>query len=231
MGTAIKAVIFDIDGTLLDSVDLHAEAWVEAFARFGVQVAKGDARRQIGKGGDKLLAAFLDEGRLARDGEAIEAYRSDLFKRDYLPGVKPFPGVRALLERVRDAGQTVALASSGKKDEVARYREILGIADLVEVATSSDDAERSKPHPDIFEAALRKLRGVTATEAIAVGDTPYDAQAASGVGLATIGLLCGGFPEADLAEAGCVAIYRDPQDLLDGYARSPLALGQGATRR
>ncbi len=104
-----------------------------------------------------------------------------------------------------------------------RYTEILGIGDLVDVATSADDADRSKPHPDIFQAALRKLDGVAPDAAHVVGDTPYDAEAAAKAGLPTIGLLCGGFPEADLTAAGCVAIYRDPQDLLAGFASSPLA--------
>ena len=224
MGASIRAVVFDIDGTLLDSVDLHARAWVEAFAHFGIATEVAQVRRQIGKGGDQLLPVFVDEARLAREGEAIEAYRSDLFKRTYLSKTRPFPGVRALLSHVRNAGQTVALASSGKASEVERYQDILGIADLVDVVTSADDADRSKPHPDIFEAVLGKLGGVPKEAVIAVGDTPYDAEAAGRAGLATIGLLCGGFPEAELSAAGCVAIYRDPQDLLDGYARSPLAV-------
>ena len=223
MSARIKAVVFDIDGTLLDSVDLHARAWVEAFAHFGIETEEADVRRQIGKGGDQLLPVFVDADRLAREGEAIEAYRSDLFKRSYLAKAKPFPAVKDLLSHVRDAGQTVALASSGKADEVENYQKILGITDLVDVVTTSDDADRSKPHPDIFEAVLKKLPGLPRDAVMVIGDTPYDAQAAAGAGLSTIGVLCGGFPEAELSAAGCIAIYRDPQDLLDGYARSPLA--------
>ncbi|MGX9978936.1 HAD family hydrolase [Methylobacterium fujisawaense] len=219
----MRAAIFDIDGTLLDSVDLHARAWVEAFAHFGVTTDPTEVRRQIGKGGDELMPVFLSQERIRREGEAIEAYRSDLFKRRYLPNVRPFPGVRPLFERIHEAGLTIALASSGKRTEVDRYTEILGIGDLVDVATSADDADRSKPHPDIFQAALRKLDGVAPDAAHVVGDTPYDAEAAAKAGLPTIGLLCGGFPEADLTAAGCVAIYRDPQDLLAGFASSPLA--------
>src|SRR5215213_2583790 len=159
------------------------------------------------------MPVFLPPVMLEGQGEEIEAYRGDLFKRDYLPKARAFPGVRALLERIRVAGQTVALASSGKADEVERYHEIAGIADLVQAVTASDDAERSKPHPDIFVAALRRITPVTAAEAVLVGDTPYDAQAARKAGLATVGVLCGGFPEADLRAAGCVAVYRDPEDL------------------
>lgn len=219
----MRAVIFDIDGTLLDSVDLHARAWVEAFAHFGVTTDFADVRRQIGKGGDELMPVFLSEERVARDGETIEAYRSDLFKRRYLSEVRPFPGVRPLFEHIRAAGLTIALASSGKRSEVEHYTEILEIGDLVDVATSSDDADRSKPHPDIFEAALEKLDGAPRDAIIVIGDTPYDAEAAAKTGLRTVGLLCGGFPEADLRSAGCVAIYRDPEDLLNRFAQSPLA--------
>jgi HAD superfamily hydrolase (TIGR01509 family) len=220
----MRAVIFDIDGTLLDSVDLHARAWVEAFKHFGVETEEAEVRRQIGKGGDQLMPVFLPKERIAREGKAIESYRSDLFKRDFLDKVRPFPAVVPLFRRIREAGLTIALASSGKKDEVAHYQEILGIADLVDVVTSSDDAERSKPHPDIFEAAIGKLEGIPPEAMIVVGDTPYDAEAARKAGLDTIGVLCGGFPEADLSAAGCIAIYRDPQDLLDRFADSPLML-------
>jgi len=223
MTKTVRAAIFDIDGTLLDSVDLHAQAWVDAFAHFGAAVSHDAARSQIGKGGDQLLPVFLDEARIAREGETIEAYRSDLFKRDYLPKVKPFPGVRALFERLKGEGLTVALASSGKAKEVEHYQALMKIEDLTDVVVSSDDVERSKPFPDIFQAALKKLAPLTAAEAIVIGDTPYDAEAAAKAGLRTIGVLCGGFPEAGLNEAGCIAIYKDPQDLLDRYASSPLA--------
>ncbi|SDM44500.1 haloacid dehalogenase superfamily, subfamily IA, variant 3 with third motif having DD or ED/haloacid dehalogenase superfamily, subfamily IA, variant 1 with third motif having Dx(3-4)D or Dx(3-4)E [Methylobacterium phyllostachyos] len=219
----MRAVIFDIDGTLLDSVDLHARAWVEAFAHFGVATDEAQVRSQIGKGGDELMPVFLPAERIEREGDTIEAYRSDLFKRKFLPEVRPFPGVRALFERIRADGLKIALASSGKRSEVERYTEILGIGDLVDVSTSSDDADRSKPHPDIFEAALKKLNRAPSDQIHVVGDTPYDAEAAAKAGLPTIGLLCGGFPEADLSGAGCIALYRDPQDLLDWFAQSPLA--------
>ncbi|KQP96742.1 HAD family hydrolase [Methylobacterium sp. Leaf117] len=223
MTKTVRAVIFDIDGTLLDSVDLHAQAWVDAFAHFGVTVSHDQARSQIGKGGDQLLPVFLDAERMEREGEAIEAYRSDLFKRDYLPKVKPFPGVRALFQHLKEEGITLALASSGKGSEVAHYQSLLEIEDLTDVVVSSDDVERSKPFPDIFQAALTKLAPLSAEAAIVIGDTPYDAEAANKAGLRTVGVLCGGFPEAGLSAAGCIALYRDPQDLLDGYRDSPLA--------
>lgn len=220
----VQALLFDVDGTLIDSVDQHAEAWKRGFAAFGYDIPFNEVRAQIGKGGDQLLPVFLDEAALARDGAAIERYRSDLFRREYMPHLRPFPEVQALVRRAREAGLRVALASSSKAEEVAEYARLAGIADLIEAATSTDDAAHSKPAPDIFEAALARIPPVTAAEAIAVGDSPHDAAAAGRAGLRVIGLLCGGFAEADLRRAGCMAIYRDPADLLRRYDSSPLAL-------
>ena len=219
----IKAVIFDVDGTLVDSVDLHARAWQEALAHFGKHFDFERVRYQIGKGGDQLMPVFLSEQELEEFGEELEKYRGDLFKREYLLKVKGFPGVRELFQRVRREGLQIALASSAKGDELKTYKKLARIEDLVEEETSSDDAERSKPHPDIFEAALEKLEDVRPSEAVVVGDTPYDAEAAGKAGLKTIGLLAGGFPEEDLRAAGCVRIYKDAADLLANYDASPLA--------
>jgi HAD superfamily hydrolase (TIGR01549 family) len=219
----VKAVIFDIDGTLVDSVDLHARAWQEAFAHFGKQIAYERVRSQIGKGGDQLLPVFLSEREIEEFGDELTEYRGELFKRKYMPRVVAFPRVRELFERIRRDGKRIALASSAKKDELKEYKRIANIEDLVEDEASADDAEKSKPHPDIFEAALAQLGDVKPTEAIAVGDTPYDAEAAGKAGLRTIGLLSGGFPEEDLRAAGCVRIYRDVAELLANYDSSPLA--------
>ena len=210
----MNAIIFDIDGTLLDSVDLHAKAWQDAFRKYGREIAFEDVRRQIGKGGDQLKPVFLSEDELKRFGDELEAYRVERFKKAYLSKARPFPKVPELLKRVRDAGLRVALASSAKEDELKEYKRILGIEDLVDENTSSDDADRSKPHPDIFEAVLDKLKPITAREALVVGDTPYDAEAARKAGLRTVGVTCGGWTGPELRAAGCVAVYRDPADLL-----------------
>jgi HAD superfamily hydrolase (TIGR01509 family) len=216
-----KAIIFDINGTLIDTVDLHA-AWVQAFRDFGFTVAFADARAQIGKGGDQLMLVFLPSDVLERRGEELEQYRSNLFKKAYLPRARAFLRVRELFEHIRAQGQTTALASSGKKDGVERYQEIAGIADLVDLATASEDAERSKPDPDIFQAAVARLAPPTVNDAIVVGDTPYNAEAARKAGLQAVGVLRGGFPEQALRDAGCIAIYRDPEDLLRHYDNTPL---------
>jgi HAD superfamily hydrolase (TIGR01549 family) len=219
-----KAVIFDIDGTLLDSVDLHAQAWQEAFRKFGHEISFEKIRGQIGKGGDQLLPVFLSDQELKEKGEALKEYRGRLFKEKYLSKVKPFPGVRELFQKVKAHGQRLALASSAKGDELKDFEKIAHIEDLVEVETSSADAKRSKPHPDIFEAALDRLGSKIGPEdAIVVGDSPHDAEGAKRARLRTVGVLCGGFPEDALWAAGCIAIYKGPEDLLRRYETSPLA--------
>ena len=149
-----EAIIFDIDGTLVDSVDLHAAAWQEALKHFGHDIALPDIRQQIGKGGDQLLPVFVSQSELDERGRQIEEYRGRLFKQKYLSRVKPFPQVRELFERIRVDGSRIALASSAKGDELATYKRLARIDDLVEAETTSDDVDQSKPHPDIFEAAL-----------------------------------------------------------------------------
>src|SRR6201987_452105 len=172
-----KAAIFDLDGTLLDSVDLHAIAWHEAMAKFGHDVSYEQARSQIGKGGDKLIPVFLSADEQRHHGEEMEEWRGKRFKTEYLPLVRPFSAVPDLLRRVRNAGLRIAVASSAKKDEVDKYLDIARIASLVDFATSSDDVEESKPAPDIFEVVLKKLK-IEGGNAVAVGDTPYDAEGA-----------------------------------------------------
>jgi HAD superfamily hydrolase (TIGR01509 family) len=224
-----KAVLFDVDGTLVDTVDLHAKAWVEALEHFGVEADFGDIRLQIGKGGDQLLPGLIPPEMVEQQAEEIQTFRSDLFKRKYMSQVRAFPGVRDLFERIRASGQRIVLASSGHAEEVETHKATANIADLIDDATSSEDAERSKPFPDIFEAAFAKLGLEQRADAMVIGDTPYDAEAARAAGLASIGVLCGGFTEQALRQAGCIAVYRDPQHLLESYDESPLAKGVDST--
>jgi len=200
-----KAAIFDVDGTLLDSVDLHALAWHEAMVKFGHEVGFEQVRGQIGKGGDKLIPHFLSEDAQRDHGKEMEEWRGNRFKSEYLPLVRPFSAVPDLLRRVKDASVRIAVASSAKKDELNKYLDIAGIGDLVDVRTCSDDVEESKPAPDIFEAVLKKL-GVEGADAVAIGDTPFDAEGAGKAKIATIGVLCGGFTEDSLRQAGCVQV-------------------------
>ncbi|MCK1337427.1 HAD family hydrolase [Bradyrhizobium sp. 38] len=217
-----KAVIFDVDGTLLDSVDLHALAWHEAMVKFGHDVGFEQARGQIGKGGDKLIPHFLSEDAQRDHGKEMEEWRSNRFRSEYLPLVRPFSAVPDLLRRVRGVGIRIAVASSAKKDELSKYLEIAGIGDLVDVTTSSDEVKESKPAPDIFEAVLKKLE-IEGHNAVAIGDTPYDAEAASKAKIATVGVLCGGFTESSLRQAGCVQVYPGPAALLACFGDSLLA--------
>jgi HAD superfamily hydrolase (TIGR01509 family) len=208
-----KGVIFDVDGTLVDSVDLHAAAWQNALRHFGHPLPYKKVRQQIGKGGDQLLPALLPAAVVARRGKEIEQLRASLFKRDYLPMVRGFSAVRALVQRLLREGVEMALASSAPHDELAVYKRAAEIADLVQTETSRDDAAHSKPHPDVFVAALERLQ-LAARDAIVVGDTPYDAEAARKAGMAAIGVLCGGFAESELRAAGCVEVFHGPADLL-----------------
>jgi HAD superfamily hydrolase (TIGR01549 family) len=217
-----QAVLFDIDGTLLDSNLAHAQAWVDIFRRHGRAVPVEAVRRQIGKGADKLMPVFLPKEEVGRVGEKLKKERVELFREKYLPDVRPFPEVRELFGRLVKDGKRIALASSATGPELKAYKRLLGVEDLLDAHTSADDAERSKPDPDIFEAALDRLGDPDPADAIVVGDTPYDAEAARRAGLRAVGVTCGGWPESDLKAAGCVAVYRDPADLLANYERSPL---------
>lgn len=217
----IESVIFDVDGTLVDSVDLHARAWRDAFRHFGKDIPVERVRTQIGKGSDQLLPVFLTPEEIRRFGADLDAHRGDLWKRKFLHRVAPFPHVRDLFELLRARGKRIALASSAKADELAHYEKVARIHDLVDVRTSADDADQSKPKPDIFEAALDRLGNPAKHTAIVVGDTPWDAIAATRAGLKSIGVLCGGWDPVPLREAGFMAVYHDPEDLLLRYLDSP----------
>jgi len=218
----VEAVIFDVDGTLVDSVDLHAQAWVEAFAKFGKQVGFSAVRSQIGKGGDQLLPVFLTAKERAQFGDQLEDFRTELFMREKLSQVRPFPQVRALFQALAERGIRRVLATSGKRAQLEHHVKLCEIADLVDAATVREDADRSKPAPDVFVAALGKLGRPDPARVLCVGDTPYDAIAAGRAGLRTLGVLCGGFSPASLREAGAVALYQDPADLLSKLETSPV---------
>ncbi|MDB5543114.1 MAG: phosphorylated carbohydrates phosphatase [Hyphomicrobiales bacterium] len=217
-----KAVIFDVDGTLIDSNELNTAAWVAAFRHFRLDVRPEDIRKRMGMGSDQLLKALFSSDQLGDRQDELRHYRAKIFARDYQPRCCAFPEVRALFKRIKENGQSIVLGSSASRDDLDKNMQIAKIADLVDFTVSADDAEHSKPCPDIFMAALKKVEPLTPADAIVVGDTPYDAQAAQKIGLATIGLLCGGFPESELRAAGCCAIYRDPEHLLREFSRSPI---------
>lgn len=220
----MKAIIFDIDGTLVDSVDLHARAWWEAFEHFAVQTKLIDVRNQIGKGGDKLMPTFLSQKQLDDFGKELEEWRGKHFKSNYINKVRAFHDSHALLVKTKQSGILMAAGSSAKQDELDHYLELLNANELFDVATSADDVDESKPDPDIFEIALKKLK-TNFDDTIVIGDSPYDAIAARRAGLDTIGFLCGGFSEEALIEAGAIKIYAGPGDLLEQFAKSPIIKG------
>jgi HAD superfamily hydrolase (TIGR01509 family) len=218
----IEALLSDIDGTLVDSNALHAEAWRRTFEHFGIQVSMGEAWSQIGKGGDQLIPVFVNEKDRQRLEKPLGDFRKDIFHRDYMPRIISFARSRDLLLRVKQEGIKVVLATSSSEEDVATYKRIVGMEDLVEKTASKEDAKESKPEPDIFSAALSKV-GLRPDQAVALGDTPYDAKAAGKLGIPVIGLTCGGWKRDDLLDAGCVEVYQDPSDLLTRFQESLLA--------
>lgn len=211
----VEAVLFDVDGTLVDSVDLHAQAWQDAFAWYEKEIPFGEVRRQIGKGGDQLMPVFLTPQELEQFGEELSERRSKHYLRKYMPKVQPFPKAFELMKAIKDRGVRVALATSAKEEELKELKELVRADEVIDGQTTHDDVERSKPHPDIFLAALKQVGNPDPTQVIVIGDSPYDAEAGGKAGLKTIGLESGGFHPEDLLAAGCVALYRDPADLLE----------------
>ncbi len=217
--SSVIAFIFDIDGTLVDSNELHVDSWDRAFRRFGKQFPREQLRAQIGKGTDQYLPAFLTPEEINRFGKELDEYRSELFRKEYLPKVQSFPKVCELFRRIHDDNKRIVLASSGKKADTEYYVDLLKIADHINGCVSGDDAANSKPAPDIFAASLKKLGGISPADAVTVGDTRFDIEAAQKTGLKTIAFLCGGTPKSVLRQAGAIAIYHDPADFLAYYTR------------
>jgi HAD superfamily hydrolase (TIGR01509 family) len=218
----VRAVLFDVDGTLVDTNDLHAAAWRETFRHFGHEVDFETVRGQIGKGGDNLIPTLLPDLPEA-ERKRMETFRSDLFTRDYLPRAVAFPGVKGLFERLYEDGIVIALASSSGKAEVGFHLNLIDCERLVSATTSKDDVESSKPCPDIFEAALAKVAPHGVHDTIVVGDSPWDVKAAARAGLRCVAFRSGGFPDEALLKEGAAALYDGAQDLLERYDSSLFA--------
>src|SRR5688500_2448381 len=216
----VRGVILDVDGTLVDSNDAHARAWVDAFAEFDYDVPYERARALVGMGGDNLLPEAIQIEKDSPEGEKLSKRRSAIFKERYLPTINPFAGTREMVKRMKDEGLEIAIGTSANKDELKPLLEIANVVDLIDSKTSADDAENSKPDPDIIKAALKRLKLPT-DEVLMVGDTPYDIEAAARAGVRTIAFRSGGWADSGLA--GAVAIYAGPWDLLDRFDTSPLA--------
>jgi membrane protein len=196
----LEALLLDIDGTLIDSNDKHTDCWVEAFAQFDKDVPWDVVRGQIGKGGDLLVPDLLNAREMMKFGEKLKKKRGALWKEKYMKSVQPFPGAIDAIRALHGQGVKLAFASSSNPDEVEYYVELLGVGHLLEGTTSKKDAAFSKPSPEIFQAALERVKSDPA-RTLAVGDTPYDILAAHRTPVAIAAVLCGGFPREQLAKA------------------------------
>jgi HAD superfamily hydrolase (TIGR01509 family) len=213
-------VLLDVDGTLVDSNDAHARAWVRALAEHGVTVPYEKVRSLIGKGGDKLLPEVAGSDADSPKGKAISERRGTIFQTEFLPALRPFPKAAELLARMKRQGLRLGIASSAKDDELRALLEICGASELVTASTSSEDAGNSKPDPDIVRSALERIH-LRAEETILLGDTPYDVEAGTRSNVAVIALRCGGWNDSDLA--GAIRVYDSPADLLEHFDESPFA--------
>jgi HAD superfamily hydrolase (TIGR01509 family) len=218
---SIRGVIFDVDGTLVDSNDAHAHAWVDVLREHGSDVPFDRVRPLIGMGGDKLLPSVTELDARSTRAKAISERRSQIFQERYLPSLRAFPGAGDLLRRLRAHGLTLVVASSAKEEELELLLALTGAADAFAAETSSDDVERSKPDPDVVHQALARLR-CRPDEAVMIGDTPYDRAASANASVAFIGFRCGGWGDRDLR--GAVAIYDGPWHLHADFARSALSV-------
>jgi HAD superfamily hydrolase (TIGR01549 family) len=212
------AALLDVDGTLVDSTYHHAIAWTRAFRERDLNVPVWRTHRHIGMGGDQLVAAVCGDDVEREQGDAIRDLHSQQFKQ-LIDEVVPFDGARELIEELDRRGHPVVIASSAKAEECEHYIDLLDVRELIKGWTTSADVERTKPEPDIVLAALEKAGG---GPAVMVGDATYDCEAAQRAGLETIGLLTGGFSEAELRDAGANAVFASLEELREGLDETPL---------
>jgi HAD superfamily hydrolase (TIGR01509 family) len=215
----VVGAILDVDGTLVDSNELHARAWVQALGEFGVDVPISRVQPLIGMASDKMLPLLTGLSAEGDEGAAIARRRGDIFRSQYLSTVQAFPGASELLQALRNRGLALVVASSAEKEDL---RPLLALVDapwLLDDAVSARGAERSKPDPDVICSALEKL-GMPPGRVCMLGDTPYDVEAATRARVATIAFRCGGWTDADLH--GAAALYDGPADLLMNLETSPL---------
>lgn len=219
MRRKLDGVLLDVDGTLIDSNDAHAQAWAEALAEIGRKTPASEIRPLIGMGGDKLLPKLgLDPE--SKEGKAVADRRGEIFLARYVPHLRPTPGAKDLVARLNEEGLRLVIATSAREEELDAMLSQVGLADLLKRKTSADDAENSKPDPDIIQAALEKAK-LAPNATLLLGDTPYDIEAAARARVDTVALLSGGWDADALSDA--IAIYEHPADLLRHFTASPFA--------
>lgn len=218
----IRAVLLDVDGTLVDSNDAHARAWVDVGDEFGYEIEFGRVRWLIGMGGDRVLPELTGMKEESDEGGKMVERRGEIFRERYLPRLRAFPGAHELLARLRDEDRKLVVATSASDRDLRALLEQAKLEDLIDESTSADEADASKPAPDIVQAALRKA-GVPSSEVVMLGDTPYDVKAAQRAGVRIIALRCGGWNDRELK--GAEEVHDDPADLLVRYDASILGTG------
>ncbi|MDQ4491260.1 HAD family hydrolase [Sinomonas sp. ASV486] len=216
--TRLRGVLFDVDGTLVDSTYFHTLAWWYGFRRLGHDVRMNEIHRLVGMGGQKIVERLLGPGRDSSQDTQILDTHGAVFST-FWPHLRPFDGARGLLERCKAQELTVVLASSARQQDLEVLRSVIGADGLIDAATSSADAEESKPAPDILIAAL-EAGGLEASEVLFVGDAVWDVQAAAALDIPTVGLASGGYSEAELRDAGAVEVFPAPRELLEGFKES-----------
>ncbi|HEY0427779.1 MAG TPA: HAD family hydrolase [Pyrinomonadaceae bacterium] len=215
----IQAVIFDIDGTLIDSNAAHAESFAGAFKKFGKDVPAGELKCLIGMGADDILKKYLSGDEIEKIGEDLKEYRKKVFLEKYLPNLKVFPKTRELFEKLKQDDRQPALGSSASEEELKEYKKLLDIDEFIEEETNADDADEAKPEPDIFLAAFDKLKNVDKENVLVIGDTPYDAEAASKADLKIFGVESGGWTREKLLETGCAEVFRNVAEIYENYEK------------
>lgn len=221
MSSRVAAVLLDLDGTLIASNDAHARAFVAAAERLGLPGVDYQAvRSRIGKGADKLIPEVFGFEEESDQGERLNGMKKEIFRTRFGDSLKPTPGSRELLERLRSEGIRLVIATSAGKEDLDFLLERAGVGDLIDDCTSSSDVEESKPDPDIVKAALR-LADAPPTQTLMLGDTPYDVEAAQRAGIRIVAVETGGWGPEELQ--GAVAVYRDPAQILEHFTSSPFA--------
>lgn len=213
------AAILDIDGTLVDTNFHHAVAWFRAFHLHGIVLPIWRIHRHIGMGGDQMIGSLCGDDTEAEKGDDIRAAEKVLYS-ELIGEVEPLRGARELIVDLKDRGHPVVLASSAKEDEVDHYLELLDARDLADDWTTSADVESTKPEPDLVKAAMDKAG---AGEAVMVGDTTWDVEAARRAGIQSVTVRTGGFSAAELRDAGAVAVFDSIEELRQALDETPLA--------
>jgi HAD superfamily hydrolase (TIGR01509 family) len=210
-----QAAVIDVDGTLVDTNYHHVVAWQIAFDRVGALVPTSVLHRHVGMGGDQFVPAVAGDELEATHGDEVRELHDAIYRERFIDRVRPYPDARPALERLRELGLKVVLASSAKQDEIDRYLAMLDARDLCDAWTSSSDVEKTKPHPDLLEVAIDK---VDAEPAFLLGDSVWDCEAANRIGLPTLAVLTGGFGQDELLRAGAAEVFPGLPELLERVA-------------